>query len=181
MSAATHEPCLTNPGIVACVEAERALLSCVLALPYPDALELVESLEAQDFTDPRLQDVLASSRRILAGGERPDAITVLGDLQREGLAPAFSANREAGSYLVDLAAAAPSVGSGGHYRRIVVETAWRRRVQEAGGRLQQIAGASALADVEQVLASEVVALRAFSLRWRSSYDAPPAVPLAVAG
>jgi len=181
VSAATHGPCLTNPGIVACVEAERALLSCVLALPYPDALELVESLEAQDFTDPRLQDVLASSRRILTGGDRPDAVTVLGDLQREGLASAFSANREAGTYLVDLAAAAPSVGSWGHYRRIVVESTWRRRVQQAGERLLQAAGQSALDDLEQLVAAEVVDLRDCSMRWRASYGAPPAVPLAVAG
>ena len=143
---------------IAAPEAERAAVSCLLLLPGAEAKRLVDTLRPDDVTDMRLAHVLTASRRLLDQGVRPDPVTVLADLQRYGLARWFSANREAGVYLADLAADAPSPGSWAHYTGVVVEAAYRRRVQQAAQRLQQAAGDGPLEDLQELLDSEVTAL-----------------------
>lgn len=145
--------------------AERALLGCLLHLPVPSAHDLAFRLQPEDLTDPQLRLVLAAVRGLVLDQVPPDPVVVLGELRRTGVASNFAGDRGPAPLLAELYAAPPSVGSVGHYLRVVVEHAWRRRVQETGVRLQQAAGLTTLTDLEQVIATEVAALREWSQRW----------------
>lgn len=147
-----------SPAEVGCPEAEAAVLGCVLHLPAGQARALVDRLEVEDFADPRHRGVLAAARALLQRGEPADPVTVLGELRRCGLEASFAADRSAGVFLVDLYAAAPAVASAGHYLRVVLEHGWRRRVLEAGVRLQQAAGQSAVEDLHQLVCDELGAI-----------------------
>jgi len=167
--AATHDDTIAEPG------AERALVGCLMHLPAPAAHELAFQLQPEDLSIPELRLVLVAMRTLVLAQVAPDPITVLGELRRTGAATSFAGG--SGPLLADLYGTPPSVGSVGAYLRVVLEHSWRRRVQEAGTRLQQAAGVSALADLEQVIAGEYVALREWSRRWRDEQGPPAVVPL----
>lgn len=159
---------------IACPEAERALIGCLLALPANEARTVLDDLRAEDLTVPALRAVVAAMRQLAAAGVHPDPITTLGELRRTGADSSIPSGQGAGPFLADLAAGAPHLGSHGHYQRVVLEHAWRRRVQQAGERIRTAAGATALADLEQVVASETADLHAWSTRWRHGRGNPPA-------
>jgi len=168
---------MTPDGTIAEPGAERAVIGCLLHLPSPAAHELAFQLQPEDLTIPELRLVLVAMRTLVLAQVAPDPITVLGELRRTGAATSFAGGSGPAPLLADLYGTPPSVGSVGAYLRVVLEHSWRRRVQEAGARLQQAAGVSALADLEQVIAGEYVALREWSRRWRDEQGPPAVVPL----
>ena len=137
-----------------CIEAEQALLGCLLSMPLPDALDVAGPLGPDDWIDPRHRLVFGAVMACLRAGVRADPVTVLGELRRSGAESSTTADRSAGPLLHDLMAAAPVVASVGHYARIVVEHRARRRVTEAAERLAQVAAGGSLEAVREVVAEE---------------------------
>jgi replicative DNA helicase len=140
---------------IGCEQAEAAFLSCLLHLPHPEVARHLEHIAAEDLVDPRHRLVLLAIERLVAAGQRPDPVLVLGELRRTGDDTSFLAGTNAGGVLADLAAAAPVVASCGHYLGVVLEHAWRRRVEAAGVRLQQAAGRVAFDDLAQTVIDEL--------------------------
>lgn len=145
---------MTAVEVVGCPEAEAAVLGCLLRLPADRAGEVVEHLAAADFTDPRNMVVFEAVVMLVEADVAPDPVTVLGELRRAGSERSFTCDRSAGVYLTDLLQAAPAVVNVGHYTRVVVEHAARRRLVEAAQRLEQVAGTADLSTVLAVVRAE---------------------------
>jgi len=152
-----------NSSDLGCVEAERALLGACLLAPT-SAGRLLEDLVEDDFTDPRHRLVFTAVQALVAQGAPPDPVTVLGILRARGQQQPFTADRDAGTYLVDLAGSCPLPASGPWYRRVVLEHAWRRRVLEAGQRLIQRAGTGTLDELSAAVRDEQTQLTAAAAR-----------------
>lgn len=145
---------------IGCAPAERAYLGCLLHLRGDGATRALHLVETADLVDPRHRTVFDAMHAVADQGADPDPIVVLGELRRIGADASFLDDKSAGVLLTDLAAAAPVVVSVGHYARVIREHAWRRRVEEAGVRLQQIAGSAPLEDLAQAVLSELQAAAA---------------------
>ncbi len=105
---------------IACPTAEVALLGCLLRLPAGRVLDLVQRMRADDLTDPRHRVVLAGVLQVAATGQQPDPTLVLGQLRAKGAERSFTADRDAGTYLLDLYGAAGVVGNAEGYLRVVL-------------------------------------------------------------
>lgn len=147
-----------TPDTVGCPEAEAAVLGAMLRMPHTDAVALADHLEPDDFVDPRHRAVFGAVTDLLAEGVTADPVLVLGELRRSGAERSMTCDRSAGVYLTDLLAAAPAVPSAGHYARIVLEHAARRRLHEAAERLAQVAGSGSLDLVREIVQREWVAV-----------------------
>ncbi|MDP9398620.1 MAG: hypothetical protein M3P96_12750 [Actinomycetota bacterium] len=123
---------------IGCPEAEAAFLGALLLAP-PRAAEALVGVMEDDFTDPRHQVVFAAMVELVDQGVPADPVTLLGHLRRTGRLRPFTADREPGAFLIDLAAACPLPASVQHYRAVVLEHALLRRAHEAGERVQQAA------------------------------------------
>jgi replicative DNA helicase len=143
---------------VGCLEAERAVLGCLLSLPLRPARDVAWTLQLEDFTDPRHRAVFAAISDCMLADVAADPVTVLGEMRRAGTESCMTDDRSAGTFLADLLAAAPVVASAGHYARVVVEHRARRRLVEAGERLRQVAERSPLDTVRDVALEEWTAL-----------------------
>jgi len=152
-----------NASSLGCVEAERALLGACLLAPAT-AADLLAELGEEDFVDPRHRLVLTAARVLVEQGAPPDPVTVLGLLRARNHEKPFTADRDAGTYLADLASSCPLPASGPWYRRVVLEHAWRRRVQEAGQRLVQHAESASLDDMAAAVRDEQERLEAAAAR-----------------
>lgn len=152
---------------IALPEAEQALIGCLLNMPVRDAGHLLASVRDEDLTVPQLCLILDAARALVAADVAPDPVAVLGHLRRVGTDRSFLADRDAGVYLASIFEAAPHLGSHGHYLQIVLEHAWRRRVQQTGTRLLQASSSSSLDDLDLTIAAEIQQLRAWSSRLRS--------------
>ncbi len=139
---------------IGCLEAEQAVLGCLLSLPVDEAKATAWRLRTGDFTDPRHRLVFEAVGDCLLGDVPADPVTVLGELRRMGAESSMTADKSAGVFLADLMAAAPAVTSAGHYACVVVEHSARRRLAEAAERLAQIAGTGPLDTVREVMATE---------------------------
>jgi len=157
---------------IGCSEAERALIGCLLLGHAPTVRDVLVRLRPEDLSDPRLRTVVAAVRAVMEAGYLPDPVLVVGELRRSGADKSFLADRSCAVLLADLAAAPASVGSAGAYLLVVLEHAWRRRVDEAGVRLQQVAGTQSLATLEEVVVNELRALGAYAGRWRQQPPSP---------
>ncbi len=124
--------------MIGCAEAEAAFLGACLLAPMRAATALTDVVE-DDFVDPRHRVVFAAMVELVERGIPTDPVTVLGHLRRTGQGSPFTANRNPGVFLADLAAAAPLPACVQHYRTVVLEHALLRRAHEAGERLQQAA------------------------------------------
>ena len=124
--------------------AEAALLGCVLRASANEAADLLRPLGESDWSVPAHAQVAAAAAVLLERGEPVDPVTVLGQLRRQGMENSRAASTEAGALLVELFGAAPWAGSGRHYAQIVLEHSYRRRVQQAAGRLMHSAQHAAL-------------------------------------
>ena len=71
-----------------------------------------------------------------------------------------AASTQAGMLLVELFGAAPWAGSGRHYAQIVLEHSYRRRVQQAAGRLMHAAQHAALDQLHALVDHELQTLTA---------------------
>lgn len=139
---------------LACPEAESAYLGCLMRLPHHLAADGAALLDDSDLTDPVHRLVLAGIRAALAEGVDPDPVTVLGALNRIGLAGRFLADRCAAVVVAEVYAAPPVPAASAHYRRVVQEAAWRRRVVEAATRLTQVAGTASTDALAELVRSE---------------------------
>lgn len=149
---------MTARDVVGCVEAEAAVLGCLLHLAPSEAGALVEQLEVEDFTDPRHRSVFEAAVSCLTAGAPADPVTVLGQLRRAGTERSMTCDRSAGVFLADLLESAPFTTAAGHYARVVVEHRARRRLVEAADRLGQCAGTVPLDTVREVALTEWAAL-----------------------
>lgn len=138
--------------------AEAAVLGCVLRAGPEQARALLSLLDGDCWSVPQHAHVAAAARALLARGEPVDPVTVLGQLRRQGAESARTADRDAGVLLVELCQAAPCVSHAGHYARIVLEHAYRRRVERAALRLQQAAETADLTDLCELVDAEHTAL-----------------------
>ncbi len=114
--------------------AEAAVLGCLMRTSRQHAAALLGAFTDEDLTVPQHRHVAAAARALLEQGHPVDPVTVLGQLRRQGTENARTDNRDAGVLLVELCQAAPCAGSAGHYLRIVLEHAYRRRAQQAATR-----------------------------------------------
>jgi replicative DNA helicase len=149
---------MSAPDVVACAEAEAAVIGCLLAMTQVDADGLAMQLEVDDFGDPKQQAVFQAARDCLLDDTPADPVTVLGEMRRTGLERSMTADRTAGVYLADLLAAAPAVVNGGRYARVVVEHSFRRRLTVAADRLRQLAETGTLEHAAEVAHAEWLAL-----------------------
>lgn len=138
--------------------AEAAVLGCVLRGGPDQARAVLGLLEQDCWSVPQHAHVAAAARALLARGEPVDPVTVLGQLRRQGVESARTASTDAGVLLVELCQAAPCVSNVGHYARIVLEHAYRRRVQAAALRLAGAAENADLTDLCDLVAAEHVAV-----------------------
>ncbi len=155
MSSAPKAPLL--PVTVSAPEAETALLGALLFMGTRRAQMLCIDLREDDLVDPRLRVVLQAVRSVTEQDVRPDPVTVLGELRRVG-ALSSTTDRSAGTFLADLLAAVPVPESAGYYARIVKEHSARRRLVEAGVRLQQAAERSSMHELSELLEAEAIAV-----------------------
>ena len=119
--------------------AEAAVLGCLLQTTAAHARQVLARLTEQDWSVPQHAHVAQAIRALLDRGVPIDPVTVLGQLRRQGLDNAHTANRDAGVLLLELCQSAPTIGSASHYTRIVLEHSYRRRVQTAALRLVRAA------------------------------------------
>lgn len=116
--------------------AEQAAVGAMML--SPDAAdEISEILLTEDFYRPAHATVFAAILALTERGERPDAITVTheldrtGDLARVGGVP----------YVLALVEKPPTAANGGYYAGIVAELSARRRILEAGEKIQRLSRA----------------------------------------
>lgn len=144
---------------IVCDEAEQAWLGALMHLDHLTVAGHLAAVDVEDLAIPQHRLILNAIRQVVLAEQPadPDPIVVLGQLRRSGAASLFVSGTEPGGVLLSLAAAAPAVASAGHYARIVREHAWRRRVLEAGVRLQQMAGVVPLGELWQQVRDELTA------------------------
>ena len=147
-----------QPALIGEPLAEAAVLGCVLRATSEQARAVLGLLDEDCWSVPQHAHVAAAARTLLARGEPVDPVTVLGQLRRQGTENARTASREAGVFLVELCEAAPSVSNAGHYARIVLEHAYRRRVQAAALRLLDAADTEDLTDLCRLVDDEHAAV-----------------------
>lgn len=140
--------------------AEAAVLGCLLRTTTKHAAALLAAFVDEDLTVPQHRHVAAAARALLEQGHPIDPVTVLGQLRRQGTENARTDSRDAGVLLVELCQAAPSVMSAGHYLRIVLEHAYRRRAQQTAMRLLQAAETGPLTALHDLVEREHTALAA---------------------
>ena len=138
--------------------AEAAVLGCLLRTTAKHAAALLAAFVDEDLTVPQHPHVAAAARALLEQGHPIDPVTVLGQLRCQGSENARTASRDAGVLLVELCQAAPSVTSAGHYLRIVLEHAYRRRAQQTATRLLQAAETGSLTALHDLVEREHTAL-----------------------
>ncbi len=137
-------PGLANGELFGAPLAEAAVLGALLRTTAEHARTVLSTLTADDWTVPQHAHVATAMQALLDADHPVDPITVLGQLRRQGMESARTANRDPGVLLLDLYAAAPCVSHAAHYARIVQEHSYRRRVQTAARRLLQVVTSGAL-------------------------------------
>ncbi len=152
-------PDLPVPGDL---DAERAVLGAILLNPAV-AAQLLPLLRPAHFYRPWHGQVLEAAQHLHTAGGPVDPIAVHAELRRRGLHG--EPGRSSGVLLHDLLAAVPVTTSGGHYARIVLEHAARRRLAQAGVKLVQLAanphgGNGDLDEVMRDVVQEIACVRA---------------------
>ncbi len=89
---------------------------------------------------------------------------MLGELRRQGAERSFTADRAAGTFLLDLYGAAGVPASIGAYAQVVLEHSYRRQLVAAGERLMQHAGTLALDELRELFEEQTEAVRAAAAR-----------------
>jgi replicative DNA helicase len=140
--------------------AEAAVLGCLLRTNRQHAASLLGAFHDEDLTVPQHRHVAAAARVLLEQDHPIDPVTVLGQLRRQGTENARTGSRDTGVLLVELCQAAPSVSNTGHYLRIVLEHAYRRRAQQTASRLLQAAETGSLTALHDLVEREHAALTA---------------------
>ncbi len=134
------------------MDAEQSVLGAMLE--SKDAIaNVIEIVDADDFYQPKHQEIYEAIMALHTRGEVSDAITLAEELDRRG-----SLERIGGKpYIHGLLEAYPTAGAAGHYARIIEENALLRRLIDAGNQVQEI-GFSLPEDVDEAVdsAEEIV-------------------------
>lgn len=143
------------------LEAERALLGCVLL--DPDVLSRVEDVAVDELYDDAHREILTAAREIDAAGDAVDTVSLLG---RVGQSPTL---RRAGGvpYLLGLTDAVPTSANALTYAKRVRACAGRRRLLDAAHALQAAAYRSD-ADPSAVIEAHETALLEITQRHASA-------------
>ena len=160
-----------SPEQIGCAEAERALLGCLLRLPAGEVLRVAQRLTVEDLTDPANRVLLGATVAVAVAGHDPDPALVVLELRRRGCEHSFTSHQGAGAYALDvfMSAGVPAAVDG--YLLGVLEHSYRRRVQEAGVRLQQAADGHSLPDLHELVGEQTAALTAAWRRLHSKQTA----------
>jgi replicative DNA helicase len=143
------------------LEAEKALLgACLQSGTALD--EASEVIHAADFYRPIHSTIFTACTLLAERGEPSDAVTVAGQLQRDGNLMLIGG----APYLLTLIEAMPSASNARYYAEQVAEAATRRRLLETGQRAMQHAGSSG--DVDEAVQRVRADLDALSDNARST-------------
>ncbi len=142
------------PESTGCNEAEQAFLGCLLRLPASTVLRLTERVRVEDFVDPANRVLLGACVAVAVAGHDPDPTLVVLELRRRGCERSFTSHQGAGQYALEVftAAGVPAVVDA--YLQGLLEHSYRRRVQEVGVRLQQVAESGHTLEEVRELADE---------------------------
>ncbi len=148
-----------TPGTIGCQEAERAFLGCLLRLPRTEVLRLAERIDVEDLVDPANRVLLGAAVAVAVAGQDPDPTLVVLELRRRGLERSLTSHAGAGQYALEVFTAAGVPAAVNAYLRGVLEHSYRRRVQEVGERLQQVADGHSLDDLHELVEEQGQALQ----------------------
>ena len=128
------------------IDAEMSVLGSMMLTS--EAVSVVsEILRPQDFYQPSHETIFDTIVELTGRAEPADAITVAGELKRQGLLSKVGG----AAYLHSLIASVPTAANAGYYARIVRERAIMRRLVSAGTRVVQLGYADAGGDVDEIV------------------------------
>ena len=128
------------------IDAEMSVLGSMM-LTTEAANVVSEMLRGQDFYQPSHETIFDTIVELTGRAEPADAITVAGELKRQGLLSKVGG----AAYLHSLIASVPTAANAGYYARIVRERAIMRRLVSAGTRVVQLGYADAGGDVDEIV------------------------------
>ena len=127
-------------------EAEMSVLGSMM-LSREAINEVAEEISAGDYYQPKHVTIHDTIIELNGRGEPADAVTVVGELQRNG-----ELTRIGGaSYIHTLIASVPTAANAVYYAQIVRERAVLRRLVSAGTRIVQLGYAEAGGDVDEIV------------------------------
>ena len=128
------------------IDAEMSVLGSMM-LSKEAIADVTEEIRGTDYYKPAHEIIHNAIIDLMGRGEPADAVTVVGELQRQG-----DLSRVGGaSYIHSLIAAVPTAANAGYYARIVKERAILRRLVTAGTRVVQLGYADAGGDVDEIV------------------------------
>jgi replicative DNA helicase len=146
------------------LEAEQSVLGAVM-LSMDAAAEVAEILTPDDFYRPAHGQIMEAVLAVREAGHRPDAVTVAEELTRRGELIRIGG----GPYLHTLLAGVATAANASYYAELVVQSAIRRRLMEAGMRITQLANLPG--DAEEVVDRARAALDGIAERARGGVEA----------
>jgi replicative DNA helicase len=139
------------------LDAERALIGCLLHLAAAHARPIVAQVGLDDLADPALGEILAAIAALVTVGVNPEPTAVLSLLRHDGRANGQRYVAVA-TLLADLYTCTAVPASAGWYAARVLEEATRRRAREAGERVAQAAELVPIADLPELVTRELTAV-----------------------
>jgi replicative DNA helicase len=149
------------------IDAADAYLGSLLQLPADKVREAAGYIVTADLADPRHQAIYALIRELAHQDIAPDAAAVFAHARTTGQVAGEHRLRGLSKLLSDLYTRAATPASVRFYAAAVVEDALRRRIDQTGQRLRQVADESALGEALAMVGSEARELGEMARRWRT--------------
>jgi replicative DNA helicase len=145
------------------VDAERALIGCILGGDQELIADAAGVLGPADFTDATCKAVWTAVAALEAAHAVVDFVTVASAMQESGALKGIGGS----AALTDLAGNAPSFLRGAAYLKTVVDLGVKRRLAEAGQRIAAVDGDvdAAVAQAEALLRDATAGRQAGSVVW----------------
>jgi replicative DNA helicase len=148
------------------IDPAEAYLGALLQLPAESARDAAAFIASLDLADPRHQIVYRLCRELAGRGVAPDPAAVFAEAGSSGAVAGAHRLGALSTLLANLytrGCVAPSVR---FYAAAILADALRRRVEQAGQRLQQVAAESSITDTLAMVGSETAAVAELARRWR---------------